>query len=357
MKYLLAGIMALFALAQVDAACAADLPVKAPAVAAVDPGGFYVWLDGMYDNVRLPAYTLGFQNLNASAVETGNFQSFHPDLNGGGIRGAVGYIVPGTSTRIEFGGSYISGSESLSQPTSFVTATDITNQLLNGKPAPGLGATCNAGGFTCAIGGAQSTSYDAWQLNGKIATDWKYGPVTLTPSAAIFGGNSHAGQTLSQSFTQFDLGAVDDTGTYTANTSLGWTDIGGRAGLDVSAPLTNAFTIGLGGWLGFADRFTSLSGKDSASDTGGDFTGASTISTSASKGAFLANAEAGMAYSITSMLTLRGFAGLNYDGSVPEITHPTLGGTTLAVTSLTPAGIGYTQETSYYAGGGLLAKF
>jgi hypothetical protein len=229
--------------------------------------------------------------------------------------------------------------------------------LLNGKLAPGLGVTCNAGGFTCAIGGALSNRYDAWQLNGKIASDWKYGWITLTPSVAIFGGNSHAGQTLSQSFTQFDLGAVDDTGTYTANTSLGWTDIGGRAGLDVSAPLTNAFTVGLGGWIGFAGRFTSLSGNDSASDTGGDFTGASTISTSATKGVFLANAEAGMAYSITSMLTLRGFAGLNYDGSVPEITHPTLGGTAPAATSITPAGIGYAQETSYYAGGGLLAKF
>jgi hypothetical protein len=357
MKYLLAGTIALWAFASVNAARAADIPLKTPAAAVSDPGGFYVWLDGMYDNVRLPAYTLGFQNLTAGLVETGNFQTFDPDLNGGGIRGAVGYTLPGSSTRIEFGGSYISASGSLSQPTSPVTATDITNQLLNGKIAPGVGVTCNAGGFTCAIGGALSTRYDAWQLNGKIASDWKYGWITLTPSAAIFGGNSHAGQTLSQSFAQFAVGVVNDAGTYTANTSLGWTDIGGRAGLDVSAPLTNALTVGLRGWIGVAGRFTSLSGNDGASDTAGNFTGVSTISTSASKGVFLANAEAGMTYSITSMLTLRGFAGLNYDGSVPEITHPTLGGTAPAATSITPAGIGYAQETSYYAGGGLLAEF
>ena len=354
---MLAGIMALFTFASVNAARAADMPVKAPAAAAVDPGGFYVWFDGMYDNTRLPAYTLGFQNLTAGGVETGSFRSFDPDLSGGGIRGAVGYTLPGSSTRIEFGGSYISASGSLSQPTSSVTAADITNQLLNGKLAPGLGVTCSGGVFTCAIGGALSTSHDAWQLNGKIASDWKYGWITLTPSAAIFGGNSRAGQTLSQSFKQFDLGVVDDTGTYTANTSLGWTDIGGRAGLDVSAPLTSAFTVGLGGWIGVAGRLTSLSGNDIASDTAGAFTGASTISTSASRGVFLANAQAGMTYSITSMLTLRGFAGFNYDGSVPEITHPTLGGNTLAVTSITPAGIGYAQETSYYVGGGVLAKF
>ena len=39
-------------------AVAADLPVKAPVQAV--PGGFYVWVDGTYNNVRLSTYSLGF---------------------------------------------------------------------------------------------------------------------------------------------------------------------------------------------------------------------------------------------------------------------------------------------------------
>jgi hypothetical protein len=119
-----------------------------------------------------------------------------------------------------------------------------------------------------------------------------------------------------------------------------------------------ALTVRIGGWVGGADRRTSLSGNDAASDTAGVFTGTSTLSTSGSKTVFLANAETGFAYTVTPMMTLRGFGGLNYDGSVPSITNPTFTGSiTGPPTSRTAANIYYAPETSYYAGGGALVKF
>ena len=45
-------------------ALAADLAVKAPP-REVAAGGFYIWLDGSWDRVALPAYTLGPRKMSA----------------------------------------------------------------------------------------------------------------------------------------------------------------------------------------------------------------------------------------------------------------------------------------------------
>ena len=87
------------------------------------------------------------------------------------------------------------------------------------------------------------------------------------------------------------------------------------------------------------------------------FNGTSAIATSDTKGVLLANAEASLAYNFSPMMTLRGFVGLNYDGSVPGITNPTFTGSVNAPTTTTPASIYYAHETSYYAGGGLVVRF
>jgi hypothetical protein len=228
--------------------------------------------------------------------------------------------------------------------------------FLNGNVVNG-GATCN-GAFACTINGALSTSYDAWQLNGKAAYDWKYGAVTVTPSAAPFGGTAGAKQTLSQSLSQFPAGggALLGTVAYTANTSLRWTDVGGRFGLDIADPMTSALTVRVGGWIGVAGRSTSFTGIDSAISPG-NFTGTGAIAISESRTVFLANAEAGFAYRYTPAVALRGFAGVSYDDSVPGITNPSFTGPNFVVASTTPARLYYQRETSYYAGGGLHVRF
>jgi hypothetical protein len=365
-----AAVAAVSAFAFVQIASAADMPVKAPVykepAGVVSAAGYYFWLDGMYEQVNLPNYGAGLQNalLNSPFTDTGSRQTFSPRLNGGGVRGALGYVVPGTSLRFELGGSYVAASGTTTQTTGDPNSS-LVGQLLNGSLA-GNGFNCISGAFGCSTLGTLNTNYDAWQINGKVATDLKYGSVTVTPSAALFGGNSHANQSLFQSFRQTDtfgvflpVGGLLNAGSYAANTSLRWADFGARLGVDLNVEVARAFTVGIGGWVGGVDRNVSLSGTDAATPTTPFtlFNGASSFSTSASRGVVLANLEAGVAYRMTSAVTLRGFAGLNYDGSVPGIASPRFSGAVFAPTSTTPASISYAQETSYYAGGGLVVRF
>ena len=138
-----------------------------------------------------------------------------------------------------------------------------------------------------------------------------------------------------------------------------WTDIGARIGLDASVPLSAAFSLGIDGWLGLANRHATFNGSDVATSTPITiFNGASTISTSATRqAAFLANAELTGTYSFTPSLSVRGFVGATFDDSVPGITNPLYGGSVNAPTSRTPAAIYFKQEWSYYAGAGLRWAF
>jgi hypothetical protein len=336
-------------------AFAADMPLKAPPPVAVAAGNWSFWIDGMYENVRLPSSALGIHTSNLALPNTdlGPAQSFDPRLNGGGVRGGIGYTMPGPSARFELGGSYVAAKGSASQATVLSTSlfTSAEPVLLNGT-VPGLAAFNCFGPFTCGVAGTVNTSYSAWQINGKAAIDRKLGAITVTPSVAIFGGNSRNDQSLSQAFTQMSGGAVINTGSYSANASLRWTDFGGRVGLDGSIPVASALTFGLGGWVGGVSRTVSLSGSDASSFTATFFNGASTVSAGDSRGVLLANAEASLAYAISPTLMVRGFGGVNYDGSVPGIRGPSYTGSFLGPTSTTAAGINYAHETSYYAGGG-----
>jgi hypothetical protein len=209
---------------------------------------------------------------------------------------------------------------------------------------------------SCTINGILSTSYSAWQLNGKAAYDWKYGWVTITSSAVLFGGNSHVNQSLEQSLENFGGGKLFSGDLYVANTSLRWADAGARLGLDVSTPVTNMLTVGVGGWVGAAGRQSTLSGTDSASAFPSSLAtilnGVGSVVANDTTGVFLANFEARFAHKLTPAMALRGFAGLNYDSHVPGITAPAFGTATIATP--VPAGIYYSRETSYYAGAGLI---
>jgi hypothetical protein len=83
----------------------------------------------------------------------------------------------------------------------------------------------------------------------------------------------------------------------------------------------------------------------------------SSYSTDSRRAAVLANAEVSLAYRLMPAATIRGFAGLKYDSSVPGISSPSYGGDLAVATPRNAAGIFYTPETSYYAGGGVIVKF
>jgi len=324
-----------------------------PAVAA--DNGYYFWIDGTADKIRLPAYQLGLHNVSdVTAHDAGPIQRFDPRLDGGGFRGAIGYVVPATTVKFELGGSYAAAKESLQ--LSSASNGLVGARFLNGSGMVGIAFDCSfPATIGCTTAGNLNTEYTTWQLNGKVSADWQYGRVTVSPHLAVFGGNTRVGQTLSQSFAQPFSG---NSGTYSASTTENWTDIGARIGADLSAEVAKTLTLDVGGWVGGASRYTSLSGHDVGADSTGNtvFGGGSTLSIDGSKTVLLANAEAGVAYRPLQMVALRGFVGLNYDSRVPGIANPSFAGSFGAPTG-TAASIFYAAETSYYAGGGLLMKW
>jgi len=78
--FTLAVTAAASALACSQMAFAAEMPIKAPPPVAVASGNWYFWIDGMYENVRLPSVGLGFHNIDpVSAADPGPAQSFNQD--------------------------------------------------------------------------------------------------------------------------------------------------------------------------------------------------------------------------------------------------------------------------------------
>jgi hypothetical protein len=371
MRRSLFSAASIIAFAQI--ASAADLPVKAPPGAAItQSGGFYVWADGSYQSVKLPAYGLGLRNIVPIALtDLGPTNSFDPRATGYGVRGAVGYVFsPGTfapmfgsDVRFEIGASYVNVRDSSSGAATFAPTFTGGASLLSGAtfpPASFLSINCTPGAFNCATAATLDTRYRSWDVSGKLASDFKMGTVTLTPSVAVFGGNTRNNQSFAQSFSQHDpTGLLFNTVAYNAATLLDWTDVGARAGLDAQVSLNSWLSVGAGGSIGFAHRSVSLSGSDGAvyGLFGPIATAASAITADADKTALKANVEGNVTVRVGPRTALRVFAGLNYDNNVPGVSSPTFSGPFNNATSVTPAGISFSSETSYYAGGGALVRF
>lgn len=349
-------------------ASAADLPVKAlPPAAVVPQHGWYVGLDGSYQELPLPYYALGIRaTVLAGFRDVGPMQAFRPTADGFGLRGVVGYVLPhgtfspalGSRARIELGVSYVDASAS--QFGLAANGNGVVNQMyLNGSVSP-FGFNC-AGGNVCPLRSILSTDYRSWLVNGRLASDYQVGAVTLTPSLAVFGGRTRNDQTLTQAL-QFVAGggATTDAASYVASTSLDWDDIGGRVGLDVGFDVTSIVAMRLGGHVGFASREVSLSGMDRSDSVLPVFIPPRTTSVNASANVtpLLANLEAGLTVKLPANISARGFAGLNYDSKVPGVSTSFFTGPfNPAPTSTHPAGIYFSSQTSWYAGGGMAVKF
>jgi hypothetical protein len=346
----------------------ADMPVKAPVYqrspeTVLYASGLYLSAQASWQRVHLPSYALGFRRIAASDVtDQGVESSFVQRFDGANIRGVIGYVFPsgtfrpmlGANVRAEVGASYWRAKAT--QAAASVNESGLVAlAFLNGS-GPEDALFCH-GSLSCATSSTLSSDIRSWHLNGKFASDFGVGLATLTPSLAIFGGRTRNDQTLAQSFTQFFGTIVFNSGTYNASTSLSWSDLGARLGLDGSIDVNNWMTVGLGGYAGFASRRVSLSGNDIGADSGVDvFEGASAISIGANTTAFVAKAEANMTLKVTPDAAIRAFTGVIYDSRVPGVAGPRFAGDVSAPIT-TPAGITLQSEASYYVGGGGTVKF
>jgi len=353
-------LVGVFASGMGIAAPAADMPTPVykalPGAAVTSTSGIYFWMDGSAQAIRLPSLNIGFHTSNVSgAVDLGPSDPYDTQhANGFGIAGAFGYVLPygtispgfGSDARIELGGSYVhatvsqnSGFGPSGNNYSFVQLTGL-NAGFTGCGPPG-----------CLTSSTVSTTYDAWQVNLKGASDYRSGIFTFTPSLQGFGGSARSNESFAQ---QVGFPAAAPQETYNASVPLRWTDFGAKFGLDAKAALTPMLVASVGGNIGVSLRNASVTATDALT---GFTVGTSQISASASNAPFLANAEARLTLSPTRAVELKGFVGLNYDSGVPGLASPTNPGPTFVVTPGSPATIKFVHETSYYAGGGLKISF
>ena len=149
-------------------------------------------------------------------------------------------------------------------------------------------------------------------------------------------------------------GSLGTITTYDATTRIRWTDVGARLGVTGTVPLAAAVEAGLGGKVGFAHRQVSLAGTDTGLFVPVGIPVSSSIELGDTTVALVANLHGQVIVSPRQGVRLRAIAGLNYDNRVPGIVAPTFTPTDVATTFVgSAATIGYSGQTSYYAGGGL----
>jgi hypothetical protein len=333
------------------------MPVKAPPAPAAASDPWYAFIDGSYNWIPLPSYSLGFHNSAAVAphVDNGPDTTFDPQAAGAAGRGGIGYRAPGTSWRFEVNGSYVKADANQSQamtPSGFF----VDPVMLTGNPFASIDCTSPAL-ETCTQTSHLTTSYSSWQINAKAAYDTRWGAAAISPFVALVGGSSRNNQTLTQSLLDT---AVVGAQSYSATSSLTWNDFGARIGLDGNVPLASWLVWNFTGSFVVAARRVSLTASDSFVDVPfPGLSGATAISTSSTTADYGFNGETGFAVKVSPAITLAAFGGLNFDGRVPGISAPGyVGASAIPVApGPVPAGINYSQEVSYYTGGALKLKF
>lgn len=318
-----------------------------PRTAQVANTGFYVRGDGTYQSIRLPRNEFGAFNITPAAPfgSLGPAYNAEQNLNGYGFSGAIGMRLS-SKIRAEVGASSLkaqgTGTGSYFGNASVQYTTLGRTFTANIAGGPGAEHTTSS---------SLRSDVSAWSVNGKLMMDFDIGTVTVTPSLSMFGGRSRVDQSFADTTDYPFFAAVF----YSANSSLRWNDVGVKAGLQASAPLSNWLIVTAGGSLGFASRNASMSATDTLDNTGPFFglAGASAVMDSRRTIPFIGNIEVGLTAAASSMIAVRAFAGLNYDSRMPGIQ-------TGFVDAFSPVGratIKFEGETSFYAGGGVVISF
>jgi hypothetical protein len=362
MRHLSVAIVAAAStVAATQIALAADMPVKAPRTAAVSSAnGFYFWLDGTYQSIPLPTYNLGFKTNPLGTATSIPSDVYDPRATGWGIAGALGYILPygtlspafGSDARIEVVASYVKASDT--QKTASAAGENFSLAGVGGVSI--ISVDCVT---LCHTSSSLTSDYAAWQVNLKLASDFKVGAVIITPSISLLGGDTHNDQTLTQLLSN-PLGFASN---YNAQSSLHWRDWGAKVGLDAKASITSWMAVGLGGSVGLASRSASLSANDASTSSVAGFARAESAGASANTTPVIANLEGNITFTPFRSVAIKAFTGLNFDSRVPGIAAPNYlptfatGGFGPGTVVASPVGINFSNETSWYAGGGVIVKF
>ncbi len=322
----------------------------------VDSGGVYVWIDGSYQSIGLPTMVnFGFQGLLPATTIPGGSEKHDPRVHGYGVNGGLGYTFAhgvfsprwGSNVRVELSGNYVDA-----DGTSLSESARVTDVNLTVLPLTGVAfGIAGCGGATCFTRSALSSDYAAWNINLKGKSDFRSGLWTITPSVVLFAGRAETNQRFAQQ-TYLDAGLYPLL-TYDMNTTLNWTDVGAKLGLETRVDFASGLSASLAGSVGLVNRSTSMLANSSIlfSTTAPRL---SAVQDSRDNVPVLANLEAGLTARLIPNVTAKGFVGVNYDSDVPGIAAPQ----SLDIASGgIPAHIKFESATSYYAGAGLNVSF
>ena len=257
----------------------------------------------------------------------------------------------GHNVRFEIGASYVnaSGTASGRSPDIAGFSYGFAAQMLDG----GFGETNGFGSGASWTRSILTTDYTAWKIGLKSAADHTFGALTMTPSLSVFAGHASNRQSF---FQELDIGVSPSNRNYRANSLLGWTDWGARLGLESKWQVASWLSLGLSGNIGTAWRDVSMNANDAYAHLGlGAYTVYSAASGSQTTAPLLANLEGSATVQPFSGASLKVFGGMNFDSRVPGMAAASFVGG--GPTGVTPAGIKFASETSYYAGGRLTVRF
>lgn len=306
--------------------------------------GVYIWLDGSYRSVNLPDYSLGVRTTDATFSDLGPVQSFKPRVTGEGINGGIGFVLPehvlptvfGSNTRIGLTGSYV---EADAKQTGYAMTPGPVQTWLDGTLFFGCG---------CEFWSELATKYSGWRLGLNAASDVRIGAVTWTPSIEIVTNWARTRQTLTQ---------IDSSEIYTANTKLNWSDVGIKLGLGMTLPVAPTVEFGLSGTIAVVHRRAHLRGNDALADIGGGVDLATSIDTSAHTWAVVPGAQVQLLFNPAPQMQIRAFGGVERDSRVPGIVSPHFTPDQFFTFMGSSASIGFSGQTSYFAGGGFTYAF
>jgi hypothetical protein len=355
--------LALTTIAFVIASGAAQADER-PQIAAVGDtsiaaGPFYARAGASYQSMDLPSVDLGQRRLSFTALggnaNAGPIATFNPVASGYGVDGAFGYFLPpglvppmlGARPRIELYASYVRMTDSQSSATTLFPGTS-SFQHVNGV----LSFFLICGTDPCPTTSSLESKYEAWHVGAKAASDFAMGPLTLTPSVSVFGGEARNQQQLFQS-TSFVTIVVNPVTLFETASETATDRLGSRVGLSGKYDVLPWLALGLGGNVGVAYRGIRLHAYD-------DSSGASqkdTFTAGKNVTAFLAGAEASVIARAGANVAFKLFGGFNYDNSIPGIIAQNYTGVLFNSNPVTPVRIKTEGEIGYFAGLAMTIKF
>jgi hypothetical protein len=146
-----------------------------------------VWVDGSSQWVPLPTFDLGMKATTPA----------------------------GTRTRVELAGSYVNA-----------TASQNAASLYPGFALVTLTGTESQGAGRRGVASTLQTTYKDWQVSAKMAGDYRFGGVTVTPWVMALGGSARTDQGLTQQGSRAASGVLLFIYNYATSSSVNWVDLG-----------------------------------------------------------------------------------------------------------------------------------